>query len=123
MSTFSAIYAEIQNESEAELQERIAYAKHMKTNFQTMIEACHKAIELRRATPPPRLDGAGEILGEIVFTGVLEGRPMFEFQAMAPPAWMVEAIKNRRIQVIDGMAYANDRILASGDIVAESEFL
>lgn len=123
MTVFSEIYAEIQNETEEELRERVAYAKRMKENFQTMIEACHKAMELRRALAPASGEGAGEILDKVTFTGVLEGRPMFEFQAMAPPAWMVDAIRSKRIQVIDGTAYADARILAFGDIVAESDFL
>lgn len=119
---FAEIYAEVQKDSDAELVERISHAKFMKANFQLVIDACHKAQEWRRAQPVAA-EGAGEILDQAQFTGVLEGRPMFEFQAMAPPAWLVNAIKEKRIQVIDGTAYADSRILASGDIVASSDFL
>lgn len=122
MTLFAEIYAEVQKDTDSELLERIEHAKQMKANFQLVIEACHKAQEWRRAQPPAPV-GAGEILDHAQFTGVLEGQPVFEFQAMAPPAWLVDAIRQKRIQVIDGTAYADSRILASGDIVASSDFL
>lgn len=123
MTQFSQIFAEIQADTDEDLVERIAHAKRMKENFQTVIEACQRTQEMRRTLAPtsPAL-GAGEILDKVAFTGILEGRPMFEFQARVPPPWLVNAIKGKRIQVLDGVAYADKRVLASGDVVAASDF-
>lgn len=126
MTVFSEIYAEIQNDSMDDLRERIAYAKHMKGRLQTMIEACNKAMELRRAEiPAAKPDTAihESIKDRAVFVGVLEDRPMFEFQAQIPPAWMVQAIKTGFIRVSSGVAYCGSQSLESGDVVSESDIL
>lgn len=124
MTQFSQIFAEVQADTDDDLIERIAHAKRMKQNFQTVIEACQRTQEMRRALAPAAKEptGAGEILDRVAFTGVLEGRPMFEFQARIPPPWLVDAIKGKRIQVLDGVAYADQRILSSGDVVAAVDF-
>lgn len=63
-----------------------------------------------------------EITDRIQFVGVLQGRPMFEFQGQFPPPWMVSGIRTGKVEVRDEAAFIGERRLYSGDVLAEEDF-
>lgn len=63
-----------------------------------------------------------EILDRIQFVGVLQGRPMFEFQGQFPPKWMVHGIRTGKVEVREDSAFIGERRLYSGDVLAEGDF-
>lgn len=62
------------------------------------------------------------IRNRVQLLGVIEGKPAFEFQGIAPPDWFLKAMKDKTIHVRDdGVCYVRDRALDSGAVVHRKE--
>lgn len=61
------------------------------------------------------------IRNRVQLVGVHNDKPAFEFQGDDPPAWFLKALKSKAIWVDQGICYARDRRLESGDVVHKKE--
>ena len=65
-----------------------------------------------------KIFGRGKpIRNRAILVGVYQDKPAFEFQGEAPPDWLVKALKDKVIHVIDGVCHVRDEVLAEGSIL------
>lgn len=81
-----------------------------------MNEAPPGAIEATRRIAEQR-----QITHVVRYVGVRDGKPLFEFQGLAPPDWLRRAFKRKLLRIVDGATWLRGRKLEPGAPLYQSE--